>query len=189
MPRWTTAAIAACAMGSLASLPSVSAAQTTATSVTLSGGALQFGVAPQADPFAAATLTGTVQTLRTTFHDWTVTDARGSGAGWNVTMHASPMDDGNGRAWPAGLLVLRAPVTVLPSGVNAAVPPVVQGTSFTLDGAQSVKVISAAAGTGQGDWNAHQANLIGGDLVLTVPADALAGTYTTTITSTLATGP
>ena len=31
------------------------------------------------------------ETLRTTFHDWSVSDARGSGAGWNVTMHASPM--------------------------------------------------------------------------------------------------
>ena len=50
-------------------------------------------------------------------------------------------------------------------------------------------MLSAAVAAGEGEWTATQANLLGGDLTLTVPADAHAGTYTSTITSTLATGP
>jgi WxL domain surface cell wall-binding len=164
-------------------------AATTTTSVTLTGGSLQFATAPQADAFAATTLTGQAQTVRTTFHDWVVSDARGSGAGWNVTMQASALSDGAGHSWPGGSLKLTAPTGVLPVGVNLAVPPILQAATFTLDGASPVKVLSAAAATGAGDWSATQANLLGGDLVLTIPADAIAGTYSTTITSTLATGP
>jgi hypothetical protein len=182
------------ALGALAvittlSLPAAAHGQATATSVTLTAGTLSFSVVPQADPFPATTLNGRAQALRTGFHTWAVNDARGSGAGWNVTMRATPMDDGLGHTWPSGSLQLSAPATVLPVGVNAAIPPLAQGATFTLDGAQPVKVLSAAAAAGQGDWTLTQANLLGGDLVLTVPANALAGTYTTTITSTLATGP
>lgn len=104
-------------------------------------------------------------------------------------MQATPLDDGAGHTWPAGSLVLTAPATVPPVGTNLAVPPLIQGASMTLDGAQPVKVLSAAALTGQGDRTVTQANLLGGDLVLTIPADAQAGTYARTITATLATGP
>ena len=182
------------ALGTLAAIAVVvpaepASAATTTTSVSLTGGTLQFTTAPQADAFPATTITGQAQTVRATFHDWGVGDARGSGAGWNLTMQASALSDGAGHTWPAGSLKLAAPATVLPVGVNLAVAPALQGTSFTLDGAQPVKVLSAAAATGQGNWTATQANLLGGDLLLTIPADALTGTYSTTITSTLATGP
>jgi hypothetical protein len=170
-------------------LPSTALAATTGTSVSLTAGALQFSTAPQADAFPSAAITGRAQTLHATFHDWGVADARGSGAGWNVTMTASPLSDGNGHQFPAGSLVLTAPATVLPVGVNLALPPLPQASSFTIDGASPVTVLSAAVAAGQGEWTATQANLLGGDLVLTVPADVHAGTYTSTITSTLATGP
>jgi hypothetical protein len=73
--------------------------------------------------------------------------------------------------------------------VNVAVPPVPQGVTFTLDGGSAVSVVHALAGTGQGSWTMTQANAAGGDLALTVPASASAGSYTSNLTFTLATGP
>lgn len=178
----------AVAIAMAAASPAAALAATTSTSVALTAGTLDFATAPQADPFAATTLSGHGQTLHTAFHSWGVDDARGSGAGWNVTMQASPLDDGAGHQLPAGSLTLVAPVAAA-SGLNVALPPVVQGATFTLDGGAPVKVLSALVGTGQGAWDLTQSNLLGGDLVLSIPADVAAGTYTTTITSTLATGP
>jgi WxL domain surface cell wall-binding len=189
MEKVSRAALAALTAAMALITPAAAIGATTTTSVSLGAGSLLFSTAPQADPFGAAAITGRMQTLRTTFHDWGVTDARGTGAGWNVTMQATQLDDGAGHTLPAGSLVLTAPASVLPVGTNLALPPLIQGVSMTLDGAQPVKVLSAASLTGQGDWTVTQANLLGGDLVLTIPADAHAGTYTTTITSTLATGP
>jgi len=52
-----------------------------------------------------------------------------------------------------------------------------------------VPIVHALAGTGQGAWTMTQANTAGGDLALTIPANATAGTYTSNLTFTLATGP
>jgi hypothetical protein len=84
--------------------------------------------------------------------------------------------------------VLTTPV-VTPAGINLAVPPVVQGATFTLDGGSAVAVVHALVLTGQGGWTMTQANLAGGDLALTIPTTASAGTYTSNLTFTLATGP
>jgi hypothetical protein len=52
-----------------------------------------------------------------------------------------------------------------------------------------VAIVHALVLTGQGAWTMTQANLAGGDLALTVPVNASAGTYTSNLTFTLATGP
>lgn len=186
--RGRRALVTFAALAALGTAPAASA-DTTATSVNLSAGTLDFTTPPAADAFGSATLSGHTQTLRTTFHSWGVSDARGSGAGWNVTLQASRLDDGAGHQLPTGSLQLVAPTTVTPQVGNLAVAPLVQGATFTLDGSGPVKVLSALAATGQGAWDVTQTNLLGGDLVLTVPANAVPGVYSTTITSTLATGP
>jgi WxL domain surface cell wall-binding len=174
-------------------LPSAASAASTNTSVTLTGGTLSFTVNPTATNFATTALTGSTQTLTTDFNDWRVNDARGSGAGWNVTMQASQFSDGGSNTLPVGSLKLKTPVVTPVDLLNLAVPPVVSlipTPPWTLDGGSAVKVVSAAVGTGQGEWNFDQVNLIASkDLDLTVPANASAGTYTSTITSTLSTGP
>ncbi len=174
-------------------LSTSASAATDTTSVTLTGGALSFSTNPTADDFPATALTGATQNLAANFNDWRVMDARGSGAGWNVTMQASQFSDGGSNTLPAGSLKLKAPVTTPVDVLNLAVPPVVSlspAPPWTLDGGSAVKVVSALAATGQGEWNFDHANLVASkDLQLTVPADAAAGTYTSTITSTLSTGP
>ena len=182
--------------GALAlALPTGAAAATDQTSVNLTAGALSFTVAPTADNFADTALTGATQTITTNFNDWRVNDARGSGAGWNVTMQASQFSDGGAtpKTLPTGSLKLKAPVVSKVDLLNPALPPVVTlspAPPWTIDGGSAVTVASAAAGTGQGEWNFDQANLVASkDLELTIPADAAAATYTSTITSTLGVSP
>lgn len=157
------------------------------TSVSLSAGSLAWSTTPSASDFPSTGLTGAQQTIHANLASWGVDDATGSGAGWHVTFQASQFT-GTGITLPASSLVLTAPA-VAPNGVNAAGPPVLQGATFTLDGGSAVPVVHALAGTGQGGWSMTQANSAGGDLALTIPANAAAGTYTSTLTFTLATGP
>jgi hypothetical protein len=158
------------------------------TSVTLTGGGLSFSTTPSASDFAATTLTGALQTIHTSFPSWGVDDATGSGAGWHVTFQASQFTGPGAVTLPEGSLVLTAPI-VTPNGVNVAVPPIPEGLTFTLDNGSAVPIVHALAGTGQGSWTMTQANATGGDLALSIPANAAAGTYTSTLTFTLATGP
>lgn len=175
------------------SLPGTALAETDTTSVTLTAGTLSFTTAPLADNFASTQLTGATQTITTNFNDWRVNDARGSGAGWNVTFQATQFSDGGtpAKTLPTSSLKVKAPVATPVDPLNLAVAPVVQGVPpWTLDGASAVKLYSAVANTGQGEWNFDHANLVASkDLELTVPANAQAGTYTSTLTFTLGSTP
>jgi hypothetical protein len=168
--------------------PSSAMASGASTSVSLLGGSLSFSTTPSASNFASTSLTGAQQTIHTNLASWGVTDATGSGAGWHVTFQASQFTGTGPITLPTSSLVLTAPV-ITPNGINLAVPPVNQGTTFTLDSGSAVPILHALAGTGQGAWTMTQANTGGGDLALTIPADASAGTYTSNLTFTLATGP
>jgi WxL domain surface cell wall-binding len=179
--------LAGLAMASLA-LPGAAFASGASTSITLTGGALSFSTTPSASDFPSTQLTGAQQTIHTNFANWGVKDATGSGAGWHVTFQASQFSGSGPITLPTGSLVLTTPV-ITPSGINLAVPPISEGATFTLDGGSAVGVVDALAGTGQGSWTMTQANLAGGDLALTVPANAAAGTYTSNLTFTLSSGP
>ncbi|HEX5922721.1 MAG TPA: WxL domain-containing protein [Baekduia sp.] len=77
-------------------------------------------------------------------------------------------------------LALTAP-TAGTQGTNASTAPVVAGKANIIGGG-GINAANAAAGTGAGVWNLAQ----GADqLTLTIPADATAASYTTTITTTL----
>jgi hypothetical protein len=187
MTRICSLAVAAAAVGALV-LPAGAMASGASTSVTLAGGTLSFSTTPSASDFASTTLTGAQQTIHANFANWGVSDARGSGVGWHVTFQASQFTGTGPITLPTSSLVLTTPV-VSPSGINIAVPPVLQGATFTLDGGSAVAIVHALALTGQGAWTMTQANTLGGDLALTIPANASAGTYTSNLTFTLATGP
>jgi hypothetical protein len=181
-------AIVAGILGAALFLPAAALASGATTSISLTGGSLAFTTAPSASNFASTALTGAQQTIHTNLASWGVDDARGSGVGWHVTFQASQFGDGSGDTLPLGSLVLTAPL-ITPAGLNLATAPTVQGSTFTLDGGSAVAVVSAAIGAGQGSWTMTHANLGGGDLALTIPASANAGTYTSNLTFTLATGP
>ncbi|MHB8660202.1 MAG: WxL domain-containing protein [Solirubrobacteraceae bacterium] len=182
----------AAAVAALAALaaPSGALAAGTSTSVALTAGSLAFSTTPSASDFASTALTGAAQTIHTNFASWGVNDATGSGAGWHVTFQASQFATAGAVKLPTSSLVLTVPATMAPATGNIAVAPVVQGTpTATLDGGSAVSIVHALAATGQGGWNMTQLNALGGDLALSLASTAAAGTYTSNLTFTLATGP
>lgn len=183
-------AVAAAALAGLA-VPAGALASGGTTVVPLTAGSLAFSTAPSAADFASTALTGTQATIHTTFPTWGVNDATGSGAGWHVTFQASQFTAPGPLTLPTSSLALTNPV-ITPAALNLAVAPVLEGTppSWILDSGSAVAIIhTALSGQGQGGWTMTQANAAGGDLALTIPTTARAGTYTSTLTFTLASAP
>jgi WxL domain surface cell wall-binding len=176
-------------MAAFAALALPAQAATDTTSIQLTGGSLSFTQQPLADDFPATALTGAPQVVTTNMNDWKVNDARGTGAGWNVTFQASQFSDGGTNTLPAGSLKVLAPVITPVNPLNLSVPPLPAGATFTLDSGSAVPVVSAAAATGLGEWNFDHLNAVLKDLQLTIPANAIAGTYTSNLTFTLGATP
>lgn len=182
-------AAAALVVAALAA-PSGALASGASTSVALTGGSLAFSTTPSASDFPSTALTGAPQTIHASFANWGVNDATGSGAGWHVTFQASQFATAGAVKLPTSSLVLTVPPAMAPATGNVAVAPVVQGTpSVTLDGGSAVSIVHSLATTGQGGWNMTQPNSAGGDLALSIATTAAAGSYTSNLTFTLATGP
>lgn len=126
-----------------------------------------------------------VSHVDTTGHgSWTlaVNDLSGTGAGWNVTQQVTSFvydgSNGTNADIPAANFSVTPGAVTAVSGSAAGVTPTLGGT---LDA--PVKVVSAAAGSGVGQYTQAIASS------LTVPADSLAGTYTGTLTTTINAAP
>lgn len=176
-------------------LPAGAAAQATdTTSVTLTAGTLTFSDVFDADNFANTPLTGLAQPVNTGTGTWAVNDARGSLLGWNVKIRATRFSDGavTPTKLPAGSLTYAGVGTsdisagagqLLTTGPAAVtVAAAIDSDSGTNDQAMA----NAILGNGGGTWN-FAAKASG--LTLVIPADAKAGTYTSTITTTLSGSP
>lgn len=116
-------------------------------------------------------------------------DTSGTGAGWNVTVQSSALAysgvNGGSPIPAANLAVTTAGAPTLVSGqaIDPSGGPKVPSTNATgtLDVAR--KTIQADAGFGQGSYVQTL------NVSLSVPAQSRAGTYTATLTVTIATGP
>ncbi|GAB4336848.1 MAG: hypothetical protein Kow0010_24800 [Dehalococcoidia bacterium] len=118
----------------------------------------------------------------------TVDDSSGTGDGWNVTIQSSNFvytGVNNGTDIPAAnfsITAANAPVLVAGQAIDATNGPKVSASpTGSLDVAR--KVIEANAGYGQGTYTQVL------DVSLTVPGGSRAGTYTATLTVTIAAGP
>jgi|GEM_PF-2094038 len=128
-------------------------------------------------------------------------DNTGTGNGWDVTVVSTALANGSGQVVPSSWsLVLNGsaispsattgltpaangPGTyTLPSGNTATYPLAVPGVHGGSNPTPAV-VYSAAAGSGMGDF------VLPADLWLSVPANALAGSYSATLTWAVAQGP
>ena len=179
-------------LATLGALPATAVAATTAPSITLGAGTLSYTTPFTAQNFPNTTLTGLAQSVHAQLNPWAVTDARGSLLnGWNVTVSASQFSTGGGSpsTLPTGSLTLATPPVPTTTGGNLSVAAVPVPTAAPIDGGSTQKIVTAALATGLGEWIFTPLNAAGGDLLLSVPAGAVAGTYTSTITTTLATGP
>ena len=166
--------------------PASALAATDTTSVGITGGTLDYTTPLTAGDFPATTLTGLQQFKSANISPYSVTDSRGGSAGWNLTIAASQFASGTDTL-PAGSLLMALPPAPTTTAGNLGVAPVPVVTT-AIDNATTQKFVSAAALplSGAGAWTFSPA---AGALTLTIPPAVAPGTYTSTITTTLATGP
>ena len=142
------------------------------------------------------TLNGSSQIFLTSDggHVWTVTDARGTGVGWHLTIDTTDFTDGGS---PLRTIDLDAPGadfaiivndvnTVVGAGSNTApVSSVSSQTSIPDAGGAAPTFMSAAVNTGMGSYTFKPV------FIFTPRADTYVGTgtYTATITVTAVSGP
>jgi hypothetical protein len=187
--RLIASTIAASALFAAAQRPAAFAADD--ANVTVTAGLLSI-TSPTVGDFSGVTLDGTAKTTTATFGAFSATDARGSGAGWNVTVQATQFAEHNGTIYvasgetlPTSSLSMPAPTVAKSDGTSSAVPSITAGP-YTIDAGSAVKIASAAAdGTGMGSYSFTQ----GGSLTLSIPAGAYAKTYRSDVTLSIVTGP
>ena len=176
-------------LGVVASLGVAGTAQaaTDDTSVTLTGGSIAL-TAPTFGNFPGATLNGSAGSQAATASNWSVNDPRGNGLGWEVSISASPLVDPltadagvDDVTMTGAILSIAQPVATPVDGTNVSTAPTTLGGNIST----GVKVADANANQGLGDWGLAQGATA---LSLATPANARAGTYTSTITTTLTPG-
>lgn len=140
----------------------------------------------------AVTLDGTAQEGTATMSNFSVTDSRGTGAGWRVTVQATQFLEWNGiaayvaggKSIPANSLLMTAP-SVAANGTSSVVPSIGTGP-FTLDGAGAVTIASAALTEGMGKYDFTPG---ASSLTLSVPTSTYARAYRSDITVSVISGP
>lgn len=182
-------AFAMTAVGIAALAPAAQAAADP-TNVTVTAAEITLGAISVGD-FAAVTLDGTVNTTAATMAAFSVSDSRGSGAGWNVTIGATEFAEWNGTAYVVSGKTIGASRTSLGNATVAKIDdtsstaPTMTAGAYTLDAGSAVKIASAAAdGSGMGSYS-----ITPGAVSLTVDADTYAANYRSDVTVSLTSGP
>lgn len=157
------------------------AATDDSTVVVAGAGAVALTTPPEFGNFPPVTLNGANQTVTTSVTDWVVTDATGTAPGWSVNIVADAPHNADSSVVMTGAALEALAPTAGTEGTNASTAPGVAGDDNIIGGG-GVTAASAAGGTGAGIWTLTQG---AANLKLTVPADAKAASYTTTITTTL----
>lgn len=166
------------------------------TDITITGGSLSITADPTVPNFPGVTLDGTAKTSAATMTVFEVNDARGTGAGWNVTVQASqftapavaddPLTTANEtqleRKLALNSLSMAAP-TVAADGTTSAAPTMTAGP-YNIDASSAVKIASAAADTGMGKYDFSTSAF-----TLSIPSNAYARTYTSNVTVSAVSGP
>lgn len=170
--------------------------------VTLAGGSLSISNS------GLLSFSGTINGLDQFLNDTTaadtgitVTDATGSGAGWHLNVSQTQFSDGNGHTLP--FLALNGS-TASSTATTAVTSACFNGSTCT-NATNSVTYPLTLSGTAQKMFNAAASTGIGSIGIgtgtfgvsgnnpvswwISVPASALAGTYTSTITEAISTGP
>jgi hypothetical protein len=110
-----------------------------------------------------------------------VVDARGSGAGWNLQISATTFSDGAGHTLNQGQVASVAQGCKAGSTCTVATS---SGITYPLTiGTVAAKFFNAALNTGLGKIDATPT------INVSIPGNAYAGTYTSTVTLAAATGP
>ncbi|MDB5058288.1 MAG: hypothetical protein JWO59_1760 [Chloroflexi bacterium] len=156
---------------------------------TLSGGAITFS------NFGGVTLNATRQTTTATWSIANISDARGTGTGWHLSLTLAQLAEYNtgttsyvagGKKLPTSSVTVFTAPTVslvdLSSSATNTITPVSAGTA--LDTGSPVKLLSAAIGGGMGTYSFGAMTVS-----LSDPATTYARTYETDATVTLEDAP
>jgi hypothetical protein len=157
---------------------------TFAADTAITGGSLSL-TQPTIGNFAAVTLNGQIQTTNASMGAFTVTDATGTGNGWNVVVKANQFTTGG-----------TTPLTIPNNSLDIALPTVtaqagasdvstITKASGKIDNATGVKILSATQNGGMGTYDVAASTLT----LNLQPKDVKAGTYTSTLSVTVTTGP
>src|SRR5436305_7319748 len=143
--------------------------------------------APGAAPSFSLTLNGLDQTA-TPPPSLSVTDTRSFPAGWNVQVTSTQFDDGAGDTLPTNASTVTGVTSACNTGSTCGTAPTNNVTyPFTVPAGStpptSVKLYNAASGTGGGIVDVTPT------VRVAVPGNAAAGSYTSTLTVTVASGP
>ncbi|HEY7134844.1 MAG TPA: WxL domain-containing protein [Acidimicrobiia bacterium] len=168
------------------------AALLTSISPALGAGTLDFDPPgpPTLSDFTPVTLNGSPQLSSATLTPFSVTDDTGSGAGWKLVFKMTQLTTGV-HSLATGSVTMPAPVVVPASG-NTATAPIVHDCagSSALDTAGGCRVaVADPAAPGDGLGSPGTWLFSPKPLVLTIPNDVFVGTYSSTFTATLSTGP
>lgn len=152
---------------------------------TITAGTLAFVATPPNVSFTA-TLNGADQTVTST-QALDVSDATGSGAGWNMTATSTTFTAGAKTLATTSTTLTTAPTTACDAGAACTVATNSVAYPYTLPAATTAptatKVFNAAINTGLGN------ETVTPTWRLTVPAATFAGTYTSTWTISLVSAP
>ena len=177
------------AYGASASATAITSGNSDATA-TVTAGTLSFVSAPGNITFPSVTLNGLDQTTSASL-PLDIGDNTGSRAGWNVTATSTQFSDGAaGNTLPTSAVTVQAaPSDVCDSGATCTIASEASSITYpyTLPAGATAptatKIFDAKAGTGMGDQTVTP------DYTLAIPADTAAGTYASTWTFSLISGP
>lgn len=133
--------------------------------------------------FTATPLNGLQQIKTTAISRMYVSDMTGMGKGWRVDVTADPVRSGN-QVLPANALRMNPIKNVVKHDPTSSDIPVITTSALVTLGSTPVTILKADPGKGMGSYLATM-----GDLSLTVPAGAYAGTYTTSLGFSIITAP
>jgi len=157
----------------------------TTGTATINAGTLAFVSSPPNVSFAA-TLNGLDQTVTST-QAMDISDATGSGAGWNVTATSTTFTAGAKTLSTAATTLTGAPTDACDTGSTCSVATNSITYPYTLPAGATAptatKIFNGAANTGMGNQTVTPS------WKLSIPATTLAGTYTSTWTISLVSGP
>jgi WxL domain surface cell wall-binding len=157
---------------------------TGATAVVNAGNLSETG--PSAVSATPVTLNGSDQTTNYSL-GLTVTDARGSGGGWNLTITSTTFTAGTHTLSTTASNISAAPTVACTGGstctnpTNAITYPL--GVPAAATAPTPVKLFNAAANTGMGNFT------ITPTVTVSIPANTFTGSYTSTVSVAVVSGP
>jgi hypothetical protein len=181
MRKFLPLGLALLAVASVAAPTFAADADQSKLSAAIESGDLKFAPAPSDVAFDAIKITGRPEETRGTLDAFGVVDARGTGAGYHLTLQASQFKSDAG-ILPADSLMIGDTNVKAGEGVTSKAP--VWSGNRTIDNETGIVALSADIDTGLGLFEIQKS-----EMTLAIPASVKAGAYTSVLEATIVTGP